>query len=673
MTPAGGRERTGKRLLRLAPTIVGLGLLVGAFFGIRHELRNLHPNDIHKALAAIPTHTVLLAAVLTVISYGLLTFYDRLATIYAGAKVSTPRVAFASFCAYALAHSLGVPALSGAAVRLRLYALWGLSPVQIGKLTAFCGLTFGLGALVLAGIVLAVEPSSLPYISTYMPAWALRGIALMLFALVVAYATLARTLGRARVFGHEIELPGLRMALAQILLATVDVAFTALIFFVLLPHPPGLTYMRFLGVYLAAYSAGLLANVPGGLGVFDTGMLLGLARWLHAPAVLGGLLIFRLYYYVIPLFLAGGMFAGHEVLVRSKSPAGRPASGTTSSWIQPEVTVGLITGLVVLAAGLLLSLGVLERGPATGRAGFDIADLIFGASQFAPSLLGAALLVLALALNQRVRLAWRAAILLLVAAAALAWIQGQPAWIVGWLVATAAVLGPFARLFRRRARLLAGPVNAPTALSLVTLAVGIGVLAAVAQRVRAFAHAGIGPGNGSFWGIVASDDIPHGVRASVGLATAIALLALWRLVRPARVAHDPWNSTTAARFAAIGGTVPADADGIVWGEGRGAAIAFRRRGRVLLGLADPSGATADRASALRRLRDLAVEEGRDLAVLHASSTLAPVYGELGLVLLALDGEGYPASHLACAAEPDLAGLLPLLHEAPAAPGPAGST
>ncbi len=665
MTSSDGRHRIGKRLLRLAPTLVGLGLLVAAFFGVRHELRHLHPGDIHNALAAIPRRTVLLAAGLTVVSYALLTFYDRLATIYAGRKVSTLRVAFASFCAYALAHSLGVPALSGAAVRLRLYALWGLTPVQIGKVTAFCGLTFGLGALVLAGIVLVGEPSTVPLIGANLPAWALRGIGLALFAVVIAYATLARTLGRVRIFGNDIELPGLRMALAQILLATVDVAFTALIFYVLLPAAPGLTYLRFLGVYLAAYSAGLIANVPGGLGVFDTGMLLGLAPWLKAPSVLGGLLIFRLYYYVVPLFLAGAMFAGHEALVRSRALAGRPAAAAGGGWMQPDMAVGLIAGLVALAAGLLLSLGALERSLAIVRPGFDIASLLFGASQFAPSLLGAALLVIALALNHRVRLAWRAAILVLLAAAALTWAQGQPAWIVLWLAATAGVVAPFAPLFVRRSRLLAGPIDAPTALSLVTLAVGIGVLASVAQRVRAFAHAGIGPGNGSFWGIVASDDIPHGVRASVALATVIALIALWRLVRPARVAHDPWNSTTATRFAALGGEAPRGADGIVWSEGRRAAVAFRRRDRVLVGLGDPSGAEEDRASALRRLRDLAVEEGRDLAVLHAGSSLAPVYGELGLVLLPLDGEGFPGSHLACAADRDLKMLLPLLHEKPA--------
>jgi lysylphosphatidylglycerol synthetase-like protein (DUF2156 family) len=83
---------------------------------------------------------------------------------------------------------------------------------------------------------------------------------------------------------------------------------------------------------------------------------------------------------------------------------------------------------------------------------------------------------------------------------------------------------------------------------------------------------------------------------------------------------------------------------------------------VLLGLGDPRGAAEDGASALRRLRDLAVQEGRDLAVLDAGHALAPVFGELGLVLLPLDGEGFPGSYLACAAERDLKTLLPLLHE-----------
>ena len=93
-----------------------------------------------------------------------------------------------------------------------------------------------------------------------------------------------------------------------------------------MPPTPGLTYLRFLACYLASYSAGLLASLPGGIGVFDTAMLLGLS----SPTVLGrprgpgrDLLLFRLYYYIIPLFLAGTLFAGHELLLRGRSPCSR--------------------------------------------------------------------------------------------------------------------------------------------------------------------------------------------------------------------------------------------------------------------------------------------------------------------------------------------------------------
>ena len=112
----------------------------------------------HQGLAgAIPRTALVISFAWTVLSYGVLTFYDRLGTIYAGHKVRYRRVAFASFCAYALSHNLGFAAVSGAAVRYRLYSHWGLTPVQIAKVVGFCSLTFGLGGLVLGGCILFVR------------------------------------------------------------------------------------------------------------------------------------------------------------------------------------------------------------------------------------------------------------------------------------------------------------------------------------------------------------------------------------------------------------------------------------------------------------------------------------------------------------------------------------
>src|SRR3954470_5680005 len=298
------KKRSG--YLTHLPAVLGVILLVGAIYVVQKEFRHLKLRDIADALKAIPPAALAFSFVWTILSYFILTFYDRLGTIYAGHKVSYGRVAFASFCAYSLSHNLGFAAVSGAAVRYRLYAHWGLTPLQIGKTVAFCSLTFALGGLVLGGAILFMEPRAIPFFGQHLPLVTLYGIGALLWAIVLAYVTLSRVFGHIRVFGHAINLPGWRMAIVQVLLATIDVAVTATIFYALLPSAPGLTWLIFLGVYVASYTAGLAANLPGGIGVFDTAMLFGLSPYMGAPPIIGAILVFRLYYYIIPLFLAGG-------------------------------------------------------------------------------------------------------------------------------------------------------------------------------------------------------------------------------------------------------------------------------------------------------------------------------------------------------------------------------
>ena len=169
-----------KSWARHLPPALGVALLIGAIYVVQREFRHLRLKDIGEALAAIPVHALVFAFTWTILSYFILTFYDRLGTIYAGHKVSYGRVAFASFCAYALSHNLGFAAISGAAVRYRLYAHWGLTPLQIGKTVAFCSLTFGLGGMVLGGAILFMEPRAIPFFGTHLPKAALYGVGALL-------------------------------------------------------------------------------------------------------------------------------------------------------------------------------------------------------------------------------------------------------------------------------------------------------------------------------------------------------------------------------------------------------------------------------------------------------------------------------------------------------------
>jgi len=410
-----------KKCLRQLPAVLGLMLLVGAVYVVWKEFRNLKIADVKAALAAIPPRALLLSFIWTVLSYGVLTFYDRLGTIYAGKSVSYARVSFASFCAYALSHNLGFAAVSGAAVRYRLYAHWGLTPLQIAKVVAFCSLTFGLGGMVLGGAILFLEPDAVPFFGNHIPRWGMYLVGAALWGVVAAYVSLAKFIGTIRLMGNEVTLPDYRMAVVQVALATLDVAVTAAIVYQLLPDAPGLTYLRFLGVYVASYTAGLAANVPGGLGVFDTAMLLGLEPYLQPPQILGAIVVFRLYYYIIPLFLAGSLFAGNEILLRGgalvkSNPAG-PRRQALARWSEPALATGAATGAVALCGALLLALGVMDERPDFSWIDPDFAELAANAGQFVPSLIGTALIVLSIGLAQRVTLAWGSTIVLLLLAA----------------------------------------------------------------------------------------------------------------------------------------------------------------------------------------------------------------------------------------------------------------
>ena len=668
-----GKPRSALRnWVRHLPASLGVALLIGAIYVVQREFHHLKLNDIEVALHAIPTYSLVFAFIWTILSYFILTFYDRLGTIYAGHKVSYGRVAFASFCAYSLSHNLGFAAVSGAAIRYRLYAHWSLTPLQIGKTVAFCSLTFGLGGMVLGGAILFIEPRAIPFFGQYLPKIALFGIGALMWGIVLGYVALAKIYGRVKMFGYDVELPGWSMAIVQVLLATVDVAVTATIFFALLPDAPHLTWLIFLGVYVASYTAGLAANLPGGVGVFDTAMLFGLEPYMSAPHIVGAILVFRLYYYIIPLFLAGSLFAGNEFLVRGGGLFRRFTYAgplqAMNQWSEPDFAVTAATGAVGVCGMLMLCLGVLAPQADFSWVDPDYGSIATQAGQFVPSLIGAGLVLTALGLSHRVNLAWTLTILLLIVGAAFVATQENRMWVVGILVLTTLLLAPFRTCFYRHAHLMSGPLEPSSALTLIVLGLCLFALAIMRSHTHFLQ-------NNAFWAVVISPELPNTLRLTVGIAVFLGLTAMWLLLRPGRVRYLPWDPETRQLFLGLGSgqlkSAPVNADGVVLGEASLAAIAFRRCDRVLLGLGDPTGDDADRVSAVWRLRDLAQQEGLDAAVWRAGPDLLRVYADLGLTALPLgfdglpmpesNGEGPNATHyLVCKAERDVGPLLSVL-------------
>jgi phosphatidylglycerol lysyltransferase len=641
VTPA---QRALALLKRHGPTVFGLLILFAALFVVQREFRTLSWQDIRDALHATPGSALWAAAGFTLLAYLVLTAYDRLGSVYAGHPVSYGRTSLASFVAYSLANNLGFATVSGAAIRYRFYAAWGLPPVAIAKVVAFTSLTFGLGGFALGGLVLIVEPEVLPFFGEGVPRWVMQAVGAVLWSIVGAYIMLARFVPHFRLFGHQIDLPGFRMALAQTTLASADVAVTAMIFWVLLPPAEGLTFLHFLGIYVAAYTAGLAANVPGGIGVFDGAILFGLSGYLPTPEVVGALLLFRLYYYIVPLFLAGGLFAAFEVSQRRHLlDRLAPERGVAISFEVPAMAA-----LVGLAAMTLIFIGALPPKPSPLAGAFDFLDE--AASHFAASIVGSLLLLAAYGLVRRLTIAWWAALVLLLNGALVAWLRGEPWWLTGGFLLQVVLLATVRPAFYRRARLISEALTGETVAAVAALGLCSLTLATVAYEGK-FADL-------SWWGVVLSGQAPNTLRFAVGLAGVLLLVAAFRLLRPARPPALPYGAEMRGRLSALGARAPAEADGAVFGEAGRAGFAFVKRNGIWLALGDPAGEERDRVSAIWRFRDICEQARVDPAFWHVGPELLRVYADIGLTPFPLAHN--PARFLVCRAEHDLAALTPLL-------------
>jgi uncharacterized membrane protein YbhN (UPF0104 family) len=321
--PAAHTGKPWRRFAKFLPPGLGILVLAGIIFGLHGALASLRPGDIIAALAATPRAALLRAAGLLACSLAVMLIYDVPGILFARKleplpRLTLPRIGLASFCAYALSHVLGAPALTAAAIRYRLYAEWQVPPAGIGRIIALSGTAFVLGTATLAGFLLLAHPHAIPLFSN-LSGTALRGLGLVLTAVIATYILVAQQRPTLSLFGRAIPLPGRLLAAFQVALACLDITIASAILFAVLPAVPGLSHAHVLAIYLAAFAAGLFSSLPGGIGVFDTFLLLGLSPDMNAAAALGAILLFRILYYLIPAGIAGLAFAGHEIVLTTKS------------------------------------------------------------------------------------------------------------------------------------------------------------------------------------------------------------------------------------------------------------------------------------------------------------------------------------------------------------------
>ncbi len=300
---------------------VAIGLLIVVIAGaaLFRLLRDIDLDEVVAALRAKSVRELMIAGGFVLAGYVTLTLYDFFALRTIGRNAVPYRIAaLAGFTSYAIGHNLGATVFTGGAIRFRIYSAWGLSIIDVAKIAFVTGLTFWLGNAFLLGFGMSYAPVAASAVNQ-LPAWVNRGIGLSGLILIVGY--LIWLMPRPRVFGRSdwrIVLPGLRLTVVQIGIGVLDLTLGALAMYMLLPDHPSIDFVTLLVIFVTATLLGFLSHAPGSLGVFEAAMLVGLPLF-QKEGLLASLLIFRLLYFVFPLFFAALLLSLRELRLAAGS------------------------------------------------------------------------------------------------------------------------------------------------------------------------------------------------------------------------------------------------------------------------------------------------------------------------------------------------------------------
>lgn len=325
-----------KQLLQKLGVLLSISIIAVAGYILYHMLHDMDFDDLYEAIVGMPPRNIALAALCVAAGYFTLTFYDLFAVRAIGRNDVPYRVAaFAAFTSYSIGHNVGASAFTGGAVRYRVYSAWGLNAIDVAKVCFLAGLTFWLGNAAVLGLGVAYHPEAAASIDK-LPIWVNQVAAFAILAGLAAYV--AWVWSKPRVVGKgtwTVTLPGGPLTLLQIGIGIVDLAFCALAMYILVPDEPHVGFVVVAVIFVSATLLGFASHSPGGLGVFDAAMLVGLFQF-DKEELLAGMLLFRVLYYIIPFVLSVAMMAIRELSIGMKARRVRASMKHLDDMTRPE-------------------------------------------------------------------------------------------------------------------------------------------------------------------------------------------------------------------------------------------------------------------------------------------------------------------------------------------------
>ena len=299
-------------LRRLLPIAVSAAIVVIAGRVLYRTLRHVRLADVLAALHAIPTGAILVSALLVGTLYAALGTYEAIIVRFVEGAASPRRAVLAALLAVPIGHAIGWGAVSGGAIRYRIYSAVRLPPLDIGKIALLAAMPYPAGLALLLGVSLVLKSEDAGLLLHVSAALA-RGTGFALLVLNAAYVSLVVARRAPLVLGRlRMTLPPPDLTAVQYCVGIIEVCCGAGILYLLLPPIPGLPFVAFLGVYVLSILAALASSVPAGLLVLEA-MLIRLLPHVPQPTLLAAVAVYRFLLEIVPLVLALSLFAAYEL------------------------------------------------------------------------------------------------------------------------------------------------------------------------------------------------------------------------------------------------------------------------------------------------------------------------------------------------------------------------
>ncbi len=298
------------RWLRLLSWLGSLAAFGLALWLLHRYVTHLSWRDVTTAWSQLPAWRIACSAAAALLSLAMLAMFDVLAarTVVRG-RITLKLAAFAGAVTQGISNTLGFHAITGAALRYRIYATAGLGAGDIARIVALAGFGVGLGFVVVITGALCWQPA-------ITEGWGRWPGAVLLLSLIALLAWLARprTLALGRL---TLPLPSAGTASMQMLVGGVEMLAALSALYVLLPAAAAPPLVDFLPIYVGAVLAGIVSHSPGGLGVFETIMLASFPPEARAD-LFAAILCYRLTYTALPFVLASAALAVFEWRLRRR-------------------------------------------------------------------------------------------------------------------------------------------------------------------------------------------------------------------------------------------------------------------------------------------------------------------------------------------------------------------